>query len=153
MLRLSTLSKVSSLLRGHLPSTHLAAMPFSNAAKPEGEEVEEKAAVETTPEEAEPEVEAEGEEAAEKETKKFVEKKLRLKKLHANDKAGLEAAIAGYEALKKGPNYGPFVFTKKFEQTGEEENLQRLKKESFDTYDVTRVNSDIFVFLISCPGY
>jgi len=128
-------------------------MPFSNAAKPEGEEVEEKAAVETTPEEAEPEVEAEGEEAAEKETKKFVEKKLRLKKLHANDKAGLEAAIAGYEALKKGPNYGPFVFTKKFEQTGEEENLQRLKKESFDTYDVTRVNSDIFVFLISCPGY
>lgn len=138
MLRLSNLSKVSSLLRGHLPSSHLAAQPFSNA-KPEGEEQEEKA-VEVSAEEVEAEVEGEeaGEGAQETQQKRVVDRKLRLKKFYANDKAGLEAAIAGYETLKKGPNYGPFVFMKKFEQTGEEENLQRLKRESFDTFDFTR---------------
>ena len=146
MLRLSNLSKVGSLLRGHLPSSHVAAQPFSNT-KPEGEEQEEKAA-ETPAEEVEAEVEGEeageGQEAQGQQKKPVVDKKLRLKKFYANDKAGLEAAIAGYEALKKGPNYGPFVFMKKFEQSGEEENLQKLKRESFDTYDFTRVNRDIF---------
>jgi len=133
MLRFSSLNKVGLNLKGCLPYGFIG-RPFSNT-NPEPEELPEKT------EEADAEEEVPEEIESEDKQKKVPEKKLWprvYRKVYFNEGEALQVALSEYESFRKSSNYGPFSFNKRTGDTIDEQ-LSKLHRETFDSYDISKV--------------